>query len=67
MDKTESFRLINSNITNNISVDLFVTHPKFNTVSLAVSKHENPTRLISYSLMCALYEYCTGLIFLLHQ
>lgn len=35
VDKTESFRLINSNNSNNISVDLFVTHPKFNTVSLA--------------------------------
>lgn len=34
IDKTESFRLEKNNTTINSTVDLFVTHPKFNTVSL---------------------------------
>lgn len=32
-DKTENFQLNKSNIIVNSTVDLFVTHPKFNTVS----------------------------------
>lgn len=34
-DKTEQFRLNKSNTMINSTVDLFITHPKFNTVSLA--------------------------------
>lgn len=34
-DKTEQFRLNKSNSMINSTVDLFITHPKFNTVSLA--------------------------------
>lgn len=57
-DKTENFRLNKSNTIINSTVDLFVTHPKFNTVSVCQCqlngtrhRHQQFTKKFSFSFL----------------
>lgn len=56
VDKTENFRLNKSNNIINSTVDLFVTHPKFNTVSklllIIIIKLSSNTNEWMYFLDC---------------